>query len=149
MEKITVYTWTGKESLTMGSDCFTLYWMKQEKTIPFSQVISFSLRDPKSKMRPGMITLQLGGTSDSSIRVTSFLSVGNSQNIEFPHAYDYLDDGREMQRRFSEWQRKSAAPSATSNQTVADEIRSYKALLDEGIITQEEFDAKKKQLLGI
>ncbi len=31
----------------------------------------------------------------------------------------------------------------------ADEIRKYKKLLDEGIITQEEFEAKKKQLLGL
>lgn len=30
-----------------------------------------------------------------------------------------------------------------------DEIRKYKGLLDDGIITQEDFDAKKKQLLGI
>lgn len=30
-----------------------------------------------------------------------------------------------------------------------DEIREYKKLLDEGIITQEEFDAKKKQLMGL
>lgn len=31
----------------------------------------------------------------------------------------------------------------------ATEIRKFKALLDDGIITQEEFDAKKKQLLGL
>ena len=31
----------------------------------------------------------------------------------------------------------------------ADELRKFKELLDEGIITQEEFDAKKKQLLGL
>lgn len=31
----------------------------------------------------------------------------------------------------------------------ADEIRKFKALLDDGIITQEEFDAKKRQLLGL
>lgn len=31
----------------------------------------------------------------------------------------------------------------------ADEIKKFKELLDGGIITQEEFDAKKKQLLGI
>lgn len=31
----------------------------------------------------------------------------------------------------------------------ADELKKYKDLLDEGIITQEEFDAKKKQLLGL
>lgn len=31
----------------------------------------------------------------------------------------------------------------------ADDLKKYKSLLDEGIITQEEFDAKKKQLLGL
>lgn len=31
----------------------------------------------------------------------------------------------------------------------ADEIKKYKELLDSGVITQEEFDAKKKQLLGL
>ena len=35
------------------------------------------------------------------------------------------------------------------NSSIADEIREYKKLFDEGIITQEEFDAKKKQLLGL
>ena len=34
-------------------------------------------------------------------------------------------------------------------QSNADELRKYKELLDMGIITQEEFDAKKKQLLGL
>ena len=31
----------------------------------------------------------------------------------------------------------------------ADELKKYKELLDMGAITQEEFDAKKKQLLGL
>lgn len=34
-------------------------------------------------------------------------------------------------------------------QTSADEIVRYKELLDQGIITQEEFNAKKRQLLGL
>lgn len=37
---------------------------------------------------------------------------------------------------------------ASVDETVAD-IREYKKLLDEGILTPEEFEAKKKQLLGI
>lgn len=40
-----------------------------------------------------------------------------------------------------------------SGQTVAvsaaDELKKFKELLDSGVITQEEFDAKKKQLLGL
>ena len=31
----------------------------------------------------------------------------------------------------------------------AEELKKFKELLDMGIITQEEFDAKKKQLLGL
>ena len=38
-----------------------------------------------------------------------------------------------------------AEPAASD----ADEIRKYKQLADEGIISQEEFEAKKKQLLGL
>jgi predicted Zn-ribbon and HTH transcriptional regulator len=38
--------------------------------------------------------------------------------------------------------------SGTSSSPV-EEIKKYKELLDSGIITQEEFDAKKKQLLGL
>ena len=34
-------------------------------------------------------------------------------------------------------------------QSNADELKKYKDLLDNGIITKEEFDAKKKQLLGL
>ena len=33
--------------------------------------------------------------------------------------------------------------------SAADEIVKFKALLDAGVITQEEFDMKKKQLLGL
>ena len=38
-----------------------------------------------------------------------------------------------------------SAPTASN----ADELKKFKELLDSGIITQEEFDAKKKQLLGL
>lgn len=43
------------------------------------------------------------------------------------------------------------APSAAPVQNVsaADELAKFKKLLDDGVITQEEFDAKKKQLLGL
>lgn len=37
----------------------------------------------------------------------------------------------------------------SSINSVADEIKKYKELLDSGIITEEEFQAKKKQLLNL
>lgn len=42
-------------------------------------------------------------------------------------------------------QAQTAAPAVSS----ADELKKFKDLLDSGVITQEEFDAKKKQLLGL
>lgn len=50
--------------------------------------------------------------------------------------------------------RSAAAPKAqkTNNDATlgtAEELKTYKELLDSGVITQEEFDAKKKQLLGL
>lgn len=44
-------------------------------------------------------------------------------------------------------QQASAPNNATSD--IAQELRILKGLMDEGIITQEEFDAKKRQLLGL
>jgi len=39
--------------------------------------------------------------------------------------------------------------SPTKQLSSADEIRKYKALLDDGVISQEEFDAVKKRLMNI
>ena len=46
-------------------------------------------------------------------------------------------------------QEKSAVIKQEIPQSPADELKKYKALLDSGTITQAEFDAKKKQLLGL
>lgn len=44
---------------------------------------------------------------------------------------------------------KTAPVQQAQSISSADEIKKYKGLLDDGIITQEEFEAKKKQLLGL
>lgn len=44
---------------------------------------------------------------------------------------------------------KNASPSIVQQLSPADELKKYKELLDMGVITQEEFNAKKKQLLGL
>lgn len=46
-------------------------------------------------------------------------------------------------------QEKPAIVKQENSQSTADELKKYKDLLDSGAITQEEFDAKKKQLLGL
>ena len=44
---------------------------------------------------------------------------------------------------------KNAPQIVTSVKSSAEQIREYKGLLDDGIITQTEFDAKKKELLNL
>ena len=47
--------------------------------------------------------------------------------------------------------RKSSGTGAVSSNTAdsAEQLAKYKNLLDSGVISKEEFDAKKKQLLGL
>ena len=53
-----------------------------------------------------------------------------------------------MQLLNAQQQNETAAASAPQL-SAADELAKFKSLLDSGVITQEEFDAKKKQLLGL
>ena len=46
-------------------------------------------------------------------------------------------------------QKKQGATTIIQQSDAADELSKFKNLLDQGVITQEEFDAKKKQLLGL
>ncbi|NCE64816.1 SHOCT domain-containing protein [Pseudoflavonifractor sp. 524-17] len=44
---------------------------------------------------------------------------------------------------------QSASSHPSGRLGVANELKTFKELLDSGVITQEEFDEKKKQLLGL
>ncbi len=55
-----------------------------------------------------------------------------------------------LQKRVDECKKAKNTPTVVSQQlSTADELKKFKELLDMGVITQEEFDAKKKQLLGL
>lgn len=41
------------------------------------------------------------------------------------------------------------ASASGTESDIAAQLRKYKQLLDEGVITQQEFEAKKKQVLGL
>ena len=73
------------------------------------------------------------------------------ENIEelgtrFPDMSEVYD--KDLQALIKE---TAKAPSNIIMQTTdeADKLKKYKDLLDSGVITQEEFDAKKKQLLDL
>ena len=68
----------------------------------------------------------------------------------------YLANAKEIHDALSDIiiERQKNKPTAENTTVVqnsdeADKLKKYKDLLDSGVITQEEFDAKKKQLLGL
>ena len=53
-----------------------------------------------------------------------------------------------FQKRWQEVKQENSKPIMITSVSNADEIKKFKELCDAGIITQEEFEKKKKQLLG-
>lgn len=76
-------------------------------------------------------------TVSTSSGITKFTSIKNCAEI-----------GKILSEKINERQDSTIA-SATSQNNSMDDIAKLKALLDQGIVTQEEFDAKKKQILGL
>ena len=74
----------------------------------------------------------------------------SDDDTKYEHAYTNIVDGlEEVQHLAMIADSQKSAIENQINGSVADEILKYKNLLDIGAITQEEYDVKKKQLLGI
>lgn len=73
----------------------------------------------------------------------SFLGIENNDRIRAAIAQLLLE------RQKKEKDKPQPIIKQEVPQSNADELKKYKELLDAGVITQEEFDAKKKQLLGL
>ncbi len=79
------------------------------------------------------------GVSTSSGKI-SFLAIKNAKSI-----YEVINNllvDRQKEKS------QNAGTTIVQNSDEADKLKKHKDLLDSGVITQEEFDAKKKQLLG-
>ena len=90
----------------------------------------------------------------STRKFLSTITVATSSGItKFALIKNYAEIGNVLSQKINERQENTVnqtTVSAPAPQTSAmDEFKKLKELLDAGIITQEEFDAKKKQLLGL
>ena len=97
------------------------------------------------------VDLPLDSVSATATGLFKGISVSTSSGkIKFR----YIKNADEIHQKINELlinrQEKSCREEADQQQSVsnADEIKKYKNLLDMGAISQEEFDKKKKQLLG-
>jgi len=100
----------------------------------------------------GTITFQTGQANTTGINLGFGIgaALGAEKNFFFQKAE--LDAALQLRDYVTSYESRQSVSSEVDGQkvvSVVDEIRGLKGLLDDGILTQEEFDAKKKQLLGI
>ena len=117
------------------------------KRINYEDMTSIQFREP-SGMTVGFIQFAYPGSIESKAGVLDMLDDENS----IPIQPSMVEQAREIVD-FIEKRRKEIKSEAKGTPTPAfseaDELMKFKQLLDSGAITQEEYDAKKKQILGL
>lgn len=131
--------------VTLGS-LFTGNVTDGAKEIYYSDVISVQAKAPSLAL--GYIQLE----------TASVMMNNGGDNFFNENTFTYnesdLPDGLDtevvnfIKAKVSEYKRGKNAP-VVAQVSAADELKKFKELLDLGVISQEEFDAKKKELLGL
>ena len=124
-----------------------------EKSIPLASISAVQLV-PSTRLVYGHIAFNvLGEVADSSNLYGTKIRAKQSENtvtVKKPADDEILKKVKAFVEQAKENATKSQATTIIQQAaTPAEELKKMKELLDMGIITQAEFDAKKKQLLGL
>ena len=121
-----------------------------QKTIYYSDVIGIQYKP--ADITIGYLQLETASSSGNNM-VSNFFNENsftyetrNITNEEMEKVVAYI---RERVEACKEAKNNPVIAAPVAAVSVADEINKFKELLDMGAITQEEFDGKKKQLLGL
>lgn len=117
-----------------------------EKTIFYSDCTGVQIR-MGGALTAGYLQIETSSGSGMTDRTNPYQSENSvafrkSQNDVMDKIAKYI---KEQMRN----QKNKSAATITTALSPAEELKKFKELLDMGIITQEEFDAKKKQLLNL
>lgn len=117
------------------------------KKINYADMTAIQFKEPAG-ITVGFIQFVYPGSVESKGGITNMINDENS----IPFQPQDLDLAKEIVAYME--QRKEAVKTENTATVIqqtsaADEIKKFKELLDSGIISQEEFEAKKKQLLGL
>jgi hypothetical protein len=108
-----------------------------EKVIPVSQISSIEFRPP-GLLRSGIIRFHFPGAGEGIDELNERTVLFSAGEME-----EFKAIKEEIERRMA---LAKTTPRASSN---LDELEKLASLRDKGIITEEEFQAKKRQLLGL
>jgi hypothetical protein len=152
MQKEIIVKWPAKTIISVGEKSLSIkrkgfmslatQGLKGEKTIPYKSITSIQLKKPG--VTSGYIQFSLLGGNENRKGVFDATHDENTIMIATKQVYEEMVELKSFVE--SKQEESFVTQSAPSN---ADELRKYKSLLDDGIIDQNEFDTKKKQLLGL
>lgn len=133
-DKVTIKRKGALAKMTQG-------FFKGDKTIYLKQITGIQIK-PGTNFTNGYIQFTVPGGNEST---KGLMNATQDENTVM-FAKKHNDLVNQIKVKIEEFQQiGSTAQQATSG---ADEIKKYKELFDSGIITEEEFNAKKKQILG-
>lgn len=117
------------------------------KRLNFSDITSIQFKEPVG-VTAGFIQFAYAGSVENKAGMIAAANdentilFGSDQLTLAREIVDYVEGARKKQGQ-------SQQTTVIQQTSAADELKKFKELLDMGVITQEEFDAKKKQLLGL
>lgn len=116
-----------------------------EKTIYYADCIGVQFK--KSGFQIGYLQLETAGGIMNN-KASNFFNENTFTWDTSQQSNEKMEEvAKYVKERVDYYKNARNAPVAAASP--ADELKKYKELMDMGIITQEEFDAKKKQLLGL
>jgi hypothetical protein len=135
--KIVIHRKGINAKLTMG-------FFKGDKEIYISQISGIQMK-LGTGLTNGYIQFTIPGGNEST---KGLAAATKDENSVFFRKKDN-ETAQRLKSKIEELKSASSSSQVISALSPADEIKKYKSLLDDGTITQEEFAAKKKQLLEI
>lgn len=117
--------------------------LKGDKSIPFRNITAIQIKKPG--LTNGYIQFSQHGMMESKKGLWDANADENTVTLVSKTEYEQALEIKELIENAN----NNETTQQVQTTDATDEIRKFKSLLDEGILTQEEFDAKKKELLGL
>ena len=127
-----------------------------DRTYYYKDITAVDYKKP-SLMANGYLRIIVGGIQDNNGKKVGLVGT-TSDTMKDPNTLALRAFKKETANKTEEFynyimkkinESNSNQGSSNSNNSAADEIKKYKELLDMGAITEEEYEAKKKELLNI
>lgn len=135
-----------------------------QESLPFSSIQSFRVQKPNITGYGG-VEIKTAQANSFGINLGFGIAAALGSTYGFQFKKDYYGVALSIQTAIENFRNNSAPADTSTNDdsralsesdaaqssvsSVADELRALKSLMDDGIITEEEFAEKKRQLLGI